>query len=111
MERAKIARGPGHIAEIQAAIGVPGPQIMSWLTIFVAVVGGLAVLLGVCAPVATVPMAAIPVVAGHCVRCSGTRYQRSSRLPMNAEVAVTMAMATEYHAAMNSGLSSGHVSA
>jgi len=87
MERAKIARGPGHIAEILAAIGVPGPQIMSWLTIFVA------------------------VVAGHCVRCSGTRYQRSSRLPMNAEVAVTMAMATEYHAAMNSGLSSGHVSA
>jgi putative oxidoreductase len=60
---AKIARGPGHFAEILAAIGVPGPQIMSWLTIFVEVVGGLAVLLGVCALVVTVPMAAILVVA------------------------------------------------
>jgi putative oxidoreductase len=60
---AKIARGPEHFAGILVAIGVPEPHLMSWLTILVEVVGGLAVLLGVCALVVTVPMAAILVVA------------------------------------------------
>src|SRR5262245_45165511 len=60
---AKIARGPQHFAGILVAIGVPEPHLMSWLTILVEMVGGLAVLLGVCAPVVTVPMAAILVVA------------------------------------------------
>jgi putative oxidoreductase len=60
---AKIARGPEHFAEILSAIGVPEPHLMSWLTILVEVVGGVVVLLGVCVPVAAVPMSAVLVVA------------------------------------------------
>jgi putative oxidoreductase len=60
---AKIARGPEHFAGILTAIGVPEPHLMSWLTILVEAIGGLAVLLGVCVPVVAVPMAAILIVA------------------------------------------------
>jgi putative oxidoreductase len=60
---AKIVRGPEHFAGILAAMGVPGPHLMSWMTILVELVGGLAVLLGVFVPVFAVPMAAILVVA------------------------------------------------
>jgi len=38
------ARNPGHSTETLATIGVPGPQIMDWLTVFVEIVGGLALL-------------------------------------------------------------------
>jgi len=60
---AKIARGPEHFAGILTAMGVPGVHLMSWMTILVELVGGLAVLLGVFVPVFAVPMAAILVVA------------------------------------------------
>ncbi|HEY2783237.1 MAG TPA: DoxX family protein [Steroidobacteraceae bacterium] len=60
---AKIARGPEHFAAILAAIGVPEPHLMSWMTIAVEVIGGLAVLLGVCLRAATVPMAVVLAVA------------------------------------------------
>jgi len=60
---AKIVRGPEHFAGILAAMGVPGPHLMSWMTILVELVGGLAVLLGVFVPVFAVPMAAILAVA------------------------------------------------
>ena len=60
---AKIARGPEHFAAILAALGVPEPHLMSWLTILVEVVGGIAVLLGVFVPVVAVPMAAVLIVA------------------------------------------------
>jgi uncharacterized membrane protein YphA (DoxX/SURF4 family) len=38
-----------------AAMGVPGVHLMSWMTILVELVGGLAVLLGVFVPVFAVP--------------------------------------------------------
>jgi len=60
---AKIARGPEHFAAILAALGVPEPHLMSWLTILIELVGGLAVLLGVWVRVVAVPMAAVLVVA------------------------------------------------
>jgi putative oxidoreductase len=64
---AKIVRGPEHFAGILAAVGVPEPHLMSWMTILVELVGGLAVLLGVFVPVFAVPMAAILVVAATTV--------------------------------------------
>jgi len=64
---AKIARGPEHFAGILAVMGVPGPRLMSWMTILVEFVGGLAVLLGVFIPIIAVPMAAILVVAASTV--------------------------------------------
>jgi putative oxidoreductase len=60
---AKIARGPEHFAEILAAIGVPAPHLMSFLTIMIEVVGGAAVLFGAYVPWVAAPMAAVLVVA------------------------------------------------
>src|SRR5215471_659770 len=41
---AKLARGPVAFPAILQAFGVPAPHLMGWLTIFVEIVGGLAVL-------------------------------------------------------------------
>src|SRR5580700_9488592 len=60
---AKLARGPDAFAVILHAIGVPAPHLMGWLTILVEIFGGLAVLLGALVPLASIPMAAVLVVA------------------------------------------------
>src|SRR5215468_5879247 len=60
---AKLARGPDAFPAILHAIGVPAPHLMGWLTIFVEIVGGLAVLLGALVPLASIPMAVILLVA------------------------------------------------
>jgi putative oxidoreductase len=60
---AKLSRGPEAFAAILHAIGVPAPHLMAWLTILVEVFGGLAVLLGAIVPFASLPMAAVPLVA------------------------------------------------
>ena len=60
---AKLSRGPEAFATILNAIGVPAPHLMAWLTILVEVFGGLAVLLGVLVPLASLPMAAVLLVA------------------------------------------------
>ena len=44
---AKLARGPEHFATILAAIGVPAPTAMAWLTTLVELGGGIALMLGV----------------------------------------------------------------
>jgi putative oxidoreductase len=60
---AKLSRGPEAFAAILHAIGVPAPHLMAWLTILVEVFGGLAVLLGALIPLASLPMAAVLLVA------------------------------------------------
>ena len=60
---AKLARGPENFAGILHAIGTPMPMMMSWATILVELIGGLLVLLGAFIPLASVPMAAVLVVA------------------------------------------------
>src|SRR5258708_2021578 len=60
---AKLARGLGAFPAILQAIGVPAPHLMGWLTIFVEIVGGLAVLSGALLPLASIPMAAVLLVA------------------------------------------------
>ena len=60
---AKLARGPDAFIEILQAIGVPWPRLMGWATIVVEVVGGFAILAGACVTWASVPMAAILLVA------------------------------------------------
>jgi putative oxidoreductase len=59
----KIVRGPESFAAILAAIGVPAPELMSWATILVELVGGLAVLVGAFVPLVSLPMAAVLLVA------------------------------------------------
>jgi putative oxidoreductase len=60
---AKLARGPASFTSILHAIGTPAPALLSWATICVELLGGLAVLLGVLIPLASVPMAIVLLVA------------------------------------------------
>ncbi|MFL5266659.1 MAG: DoxX family protein [Stellaceae bacterium] len=60
---AKLARGPDAFPAILQALGVPAPHLMGWLTILVEIAGGLAVLLGALMPLASIPMAAVLLVA------------------------------------------------
>ena len=60
---AKLARGPDDFISVLLAIGVPAPELLGWATIIVEVVGGLLVLLGAFVPLATIPMAAVLLVA------------------------------------------------
>src|SRR5258708_12407039 len=60
---AKLARGPESFANILHAIGVPEPSLLAGLTILVELIGGFAVLIGAFIPVASIPMAAVLLVA------------------------------------------------
>jgi putative oxidoreductase len=60
---AKLARGFDAFPAILQALGVPAPHLMGWLTILVETVGGLFVLLGALVPLASIPMAAVLLVA------------------------------------------------
>jgi putative oxidoreductase len=60
---AKLAKGPDAFADILQAMGVPGPHFMAWATILVEILGGLAVILGAFVALASLPMAAVLLVA------------------------------------------------
>src|SRR5262245_6539468 len=60
---AKLARGADSFTQILRALGMPYAQLLSWLTIAVEILGGLAVLLGAFIPLASIPMAIVLVVA------------------------------------------------
>ena len=59
---AKLSRGPDVFVAILHALGVPAPHLMTWLTISVELLGGLAVLLGAFVTLASVPMATLLLV-------------------------------------------------
>jgi putative oxidoreductase len=60
---AKIVKGPDHFFAILHALGVPSPQLIGWTTILIELFGGMAVLAGAFVALASVPMAAILLVA------------------------------------------------
>jgi putative oxidoreductase len=60
---AKLFRGPDAFAVVLHGIGVPAPHLMAWLTTLIEIFGGLAVLLGALIPLASLPMAAVLLVA------------------------------------------------
>jgi len=60
---AKLARGPEHFIAILHALGVPAPELLAWATIGVEFLGGLAILLGLLVPLASMPMAVVLLVA------------------------------------------------
>src|SRR6201981_3344372 len=60
---AKLAKGPDAFANILQAMGLPGPHFMAWSTIVAEIIGGLAVILGAFVTVASLPMAAVLLVA------------------------------------------------
>jgi len=60
---AKLAKGPDAFANILQTMGVPEPHLMAWATILVEILGGLAVILGAFVTLASLPMAAVLLVA------------------------------------------------
>ena len=60
---AKLARGPESFVNILHAIGGPEPSLLAGLTILVELIGGFAVLIGAFIPLASIPMAAVLLVA------------------------------------------------
>jgi putative oxidoreductase len=60
---AKLGRGADHFAAILQALGMPEPTLLSWITILVEVLGGLAILVGAFVTIASLPMIAILLVA------------------------------------------------
>jgi putative oxidoreductase len=60
---AKLARGPENFAGILHALGIPFPELLSWATVLVELLGGLAVFLGAFIPAASLPMAVVLFVA------------------------------------------------
>ena len=60
---AKLARGPESFVDILSALGVFDPLLAGWATILVEIFGGLAVLVGLFIPLASVPMIAVLLVA------------------------------------------------
>ena len=60
---AELARGLDAFPSILQALGVPARHQMGWLTILVEIFVGLAVLLGALVPLASIPMAAVLLVA------------------------------------------------
>lgn len=60
---AKLSKGPDGFAAILHALSVPAPHFMAWATILVELLGGLAVFLGAFVTLASVPMAAVLLVA------------------------------------------------
>ncbi len=60
---AKLLRGPDDFAGILAAIGMPFPDLLSWATIAIELVGGLMILVGALVPLITMPMIVVLLVA------------------------------------------------
>jgi len=60
---AKLLRGPDIFAGILQQLGVPLPHLAAWLTISTEILGGLAMLLGIFVPWASIPMAVVLLVA------------------------------------------------
>lgn len=60
---AKLQKGPEHFVDIVHAIGTPLPHLMAWLTIWVELIGGIAMILGAFVTMISVPMAIVLLVA------------------------------------------------
>lgn len=60
---AKLARGPESFIAILHALGMPFPAFLAWTTILIELIGGLAVLIGLLVPLASLPMAVVLLVA------------------------------------------------
>src|ERR1700742_1272283 len=60
---AKLARGPDAFPAILHALGMPASYLLGWGTILVELGGGLAVMLGVLIPLASIPMLIVLLVA------------------------------------------------
>ena len=61
--QAKLVRGPEGFAVVLHTLGVPLPQLLAWLTTFVELIGGVAVLAGAFLPLVSIPLAIVLLTA------------------------------------------------
>jgi putative oxidoreductase len=64
---AKVVNGPERFGASLHALGVPASHVMAWATVGFELLGGLAVLVGACIPLVSLPLAAILLVAAMTV--------------------------------------------
>jgi putative oxidoreductase len=67
-----------HCASIIQALGVPAFDLLAWVTIFIALFGGLAVLLDGFLPLVGMPMAIILLVATFTVRADPVHLNQAT---------------------------------
>src|SRR5262249_3564834 len=60
---AKLSRGPSGFAKLLTQIGVPLPETTAWVSTFVELLGGLAILVGAFVEVGSVPLIGMMLVA------------------------------------------------
>ncbi|HEY1263046.1 MAG TPA: DoxX family protein [Terriglobales bacterium] len=60
---AKLSRGPEHFAALLAALGVPHPEVMAWVTALLEFGGGISLMAGAFVLPLTVPLAAVMLTA------------------------------------------------
>ncbi|HSP14275.1 MAG TPA: DoxX family protein [Thermoanaerobaculia bacterium] len=60
---AKLSRGPAGFANLLHQIGVPAPLLTAWVTTFLEILGGAAILIGVLVTYVSVPLVVMMAVA------------------------------------------------
>jgi putative oxidoreductase len=60
---AKLGRGPAEFAKLLEYTGTPLPEITAWVSTFIEIVGGLAMLAGAFVAAASVPLIVMMIVA------------------------------------------------
>src|SRR5215831_14901069 len=60
---AKLSRGPEGFAKLLEQVGAPLPELTAWLSTFVEIVGGVAILAGAFVALVSVPLIVMMLVA------------------------------------------------
>ena len=60
---AKLSRGPAEFARLLEQIGAPLPEVTAWVSVFIEILGGLAILAGAFVAIVSVPLIVMMLVA------------------------------------------------
>jgi putative oxidoreductase len=60
---AKLSRGPAGFAKLLEQIGAPAPDVTAWVSTFIEILGGLAILAGALVVVVSIPLIVMMLVA------------------------------------------------
>jgi putative oxidoreductase len=60
---AKLSRGPAGFAKLLEQVGTPQPEVTAWVSTFVEILGGLAILAGAFVALVSVPLIVMMLVA------------------------------------------------
>ena len=60
---AKLSRGPAEFAKLLEYTGTPQPEITAWVSTFIEILGGLAILAGAFVAVVSIPLIVMMLVA------------------------------------------------